>query len=159
MGVTSLSTAPYPLLATTFHSRPWFDTVHEHQHRWYRGGMFSCTLLSCGKTISPCLWILCKIHRWWQQNPKSVFPSEIQARLLTGTSLIKFFPPICLYKEDAPRAFSSTPALQKCCLFPRLSVPEGSSLSCVQHKACSRLSPDQPSRDNQVRWSNGPPGP
>lgn len=54
LGVISLSTAPSSLLAMTFHSTPWLDAVHEHQvSDVIEGSMFSCTLLSCGKTISP----------------------------------------------------------------------------------------------------------
>lgn len=87
-GATRISTALYSLLAMTFHSRPCLGAVHDHQDSHViEGGMFSCAL-SCGKTISPSLWILCKTHRWQTQpNPKSAFKSEIHARPLLGTSL------------------------------------------------------------------------
>lgn len=153
---------PSSLLARTFHSRPWLDAVPEHQDSdVIEGGMFPCTLWVVARQSLPGLWILCKIHRWQTQpNPKSVLPSEIQARLLMGTSLINLFFYIYIYtKKMHPEHFPAHVPLQRHCLFSRLSVLEGSSHGCVQHKACSRLSPDQPSKDNQVRWSNGPPGP
>lgn len=54
-------------------------------------------------------------------------------------------------KKMQPEHFPVHLGLHRHCPFPRLSLLEGCSHGCVQHKACSRLSPDQSSRDNQVR--------
>lgn len=161
MRVTSLPTTPYSLLAMTFPSRLWLDTVHGDQESHVtEGGMFSCTVwVAARQSLPVCEFYAKPTDDRHNQTQSLYLRQKSKQHFLWVLVGLNFFLHISLYKKRCTQSTSQHTCHSRYCLFPRLSVLEGSSHGCVQLKACSRLSPDQPCRDNQVRWSNGPPGP
>ena len=164
--LSALSTTCYLFLAMTFHSRPWLGmavSMSTMRFTCYRRRYVFPPAPRCGKTISP----VCKFYakstddRHHQTQCLYFLQDSSQGRQSKQDFLwvlvwLKNFYMYFYTKKTQPEHFPAHLRLHRSCPFPRLSLLECCSHGCIQHKACSRLRPDQSSRDNQVRWSNGP---
>lgn len=163
MGVTSSrhNTLPIPGHDISFQALSWHGCFHEH-HEIHMLQKAVCTMFSCLlRDVQDNLCPVCKCYakstnvKHHQTQCLSVLQDSSQGRQSEQDFLwvpvrLKIFNIYFYTKPLQSEHFPVHLQVHRWCPFPHLSLLQGCSHGCIQHKACGRLSPEQSSRDNHI---------